>query len=123
VTSLEKQKGWHRAVLRHGGQKHQKALQRQDEGEALRLKSRIEDYLRLLERGRLEFPGGDLITFLLADGKLNAVPSIRKAGTLGQMLDEYEKARTQDKEASTARTETIHFGHFRRPGQRLHSDG
>src|SRR5207247_5557346 len=43
-----------------------------DKKEARDLKTRVEENLKLLERGRLAYqPGDDLITLLLSDGKLN----------------------------------------------------
>src|SRR5207302_1189501 len=51
MASIECQKGRYRIVLRYAGQKHQRALDTQDEREALALKSRVEENLKLLRRG------------------------------------------------------------------------
>ena len=46
-------------MLRYAGQKHQQALDTEDEKEALALRSRVEENLKLLKRGRLEYQAGD----------------------------------------------------------------
>jgi hypothetical protein len=54
MASLELQKGWYRSVFRYGGKKYQRALDTRSEREALGLRARAEENLKVLERGRLE---------------------------------------------------------------------
>jgi hypothetical protein len=53
MASLELQKGWYRIVFRYDGKKYQRALETQSKKEAEGQKHRIEENLKLLERGRL----------------------------------------------------------------------
>jgi integrase len=113
VASLENQKGWWRIVLRYDGQKHQRALETQDERKALRLKARVEENLGLLKQGRLAYePGGDLIMLLLSDGKLNATPKADLPPRLGELFERYKQNRPPSKEGVTAYTEDIHLAHL-----------
>jgi integrase len=113
MASLENQKGWWRIVLRYDGQKHQRALETQDKRKALQLKARVEENLVLLKQGRLAYePGGDLITLLLSDGKLNATPKVDRPLRLGELFDRYKQDRPPSKEGVTAYTEDIHLAHL-----------
>jgi integrase len=115
MASLEKQKGRFRIVFRYGGQKYQRALDTDSEKEALGAKNRVEENLKLLERGRLHYePGDDLVLLLLSDGKLNAKPEITRRVTLGEFFDQYKANRPPSKEGSTAYTEDIHIEHLLR---------
>jgi integrase len=115
MASLELQKGWYRIVLRDDGQKFQKALDTQDQGEAELLKARVEENLKLLRRGRLAYKtGDDLITLLLSDGKLNEEPKVQKRVTLGEFFERFKKNRPPGKEGNTAYTEDIHIAHLLR---------
>lgn len=115
MASLENQKGWWRIILRYGGQKHQKALDTQDQQEAETMRLRVEENLKLLRRGRLEYrPGDDLITLLLTDGKLNAEPAVEKQVNLGDFFKRYQDERPPGKEKNTVYTENIHIEHLLR---------
>jgi integrase len=110
VAALEFRQGWYRIVFRYRGQKFQKSLETQAESKALQLQARLEENLELLRRGRLQFAGGDLVTFLLSDGRINEEPVVNTQ-TLGQLLDAYD---APWKEALTQTTEKIHVKHLRR---------
>lgn len=70
---LEKRSGRFRIVFRFDGQKYPHALNTDDFAEAEGCRIRLEENLRLLERGRLELPPEvDLPVFLLSDGMLNS---------------------------------------------------
>jgi integrase len=115
MASLERQKGWWRIVFRYGGEKHQRALETQDRQEAESLKARLEENLKLLKRGRLEYrPGDDLVTVLLSDGKLNVQPQVQRRVTLGQFFEEFQQGRPPGKEKNTTYTEAIHLNHLLR---------
>src|SRR5262249_24514441 len=78
--------------------------------------ARLEENLRLVERGRLEVPAGaDLAVFLVTDGKLNAKPIIDQPLTLEGVFERYETQLPEGaKEASTRYTERIHLEHLKR---------
>lgn len=115
MASLENQKGRWRIVLRYNGQKYQRALDTDSEEEALIQKARVEENLKLLERGRLEYhPGDDLVTLLLSDGKINARPEVTRRVTLGEFFERFQANRPPGKEGNTAYTEDIHITHLLR---------
>ncbi len=115
MAAIELQKGWWRIVFRYSGQKYQRALDTCDQDEAKALKARLEENLKLLRRGRLHYqPGDDLITVLLSDGKLNAVPKVAKAVTLGEFFKQFQANRPPGKEGNTSYTEDIHIAHLLR---------
>lgn len=73
VASIEKRSGRFRIVFRFDGQKYPHAMNTDDFAEAEGCRIRLEENLRLLERGRLELPPEvDLPVFLLSDGMLNS---------------------------------------------------
>jgi hypothetical protein len=72
MVSLVRRARHFRLVFRCGGHKSQQALLTCDERDTLACLHRLEENLRLLERGQLELPpGADLATFLISDCKLN----------------------------------------------------
>ena len=113
MASIENQKGWWRITLRYGGRKYQKALDTQDEREARGMRLRVEENLKLLKRGRLEYHlGADLITLLLTDGKLNSTPVVEKRVSLAEFFKRFKDNRPPGKEGNTLRTENIHIEHM-----------
>lgn len=110
VAALDYRGGWYRIIFRYRGQRFTKSLETQVESQALQLKARLEENLELLRRGRLQFAGGDLVTFLLSDGRINEEPVVNTQ-TVGQLLDAYE---APWKETLTQTTENIHIKHLRR---------
>lgn len=73
MASLERRSDRFRLVFRFGGRKFQYPLGTHDEREALSCLHRLEENLRLLNRGRLELPAGaDVPTYRMSDGKLSA---------------------------------------------------
>jgi integrase len=115
MASLELQKGWWRIVFRYAGQKYQRSLDTQDRGEAEGQKSRLEENLKLLKRGRLAYTAGDdLVTLLLSDGRLNVRPEVQKPLNLKQFFEEFKNGRPPGKEKSTVYTEDIHINHLLR---------
>jgi integrase len=79
--------------LRWQGKKLRRTLKTANQKDAQAVLHRFEENLNLLERGRLALPeGGDLMTFLLSDGKLTGLPAIepRQAPlTLRDAVDSY----------------------------------
>src|SRR2546423_10071620 len=72
MASLEFRSNRYRLGFRFGGKKYQHPLKTSNQREAEGCLGRLEENLRLLERGRLELPpDADLADFLLSDGKVN----------------------------------------------------
>jgi integrase len=113
---LEQRSGLYRIAFRHGGRKLHYSVGSDDPKEAQVCLARLEENLRLVERGRLEVPAGaDLAVFLVTDGKLNAKPVIDQALTLAEVFERYDVQLPQGaKEANTRYTERIHLQHLKR---------
>ncbi len=116
MASLEQRGNRYRVAFRHGGQKYQVAVKAGDGKEAEACLARLEENLRLVERGRLTIPeGADVGLFLLSDGKLEQRVKTVKVMTVGELVAKYKATFTVGvKEKNTARTETIHLGHAER---------
>lgn len=113
---LEKRKDtWHVNFF-HGGRHYSRSLKTKSESKAKGFQARLEDNLADVERGRLVIPsGGDLMTVLLTDGKLEHKVVVKKELSFGELLDRYEaELPAGAKERSTRSTEKIHLQHFRR---------
>jgi integrase len=113
---LEQRSGLYRVAFRHGGRKLHYSVGSDNHKEAKACMARLEENLRLVERGRLDVPqGADLAVFLVTDGKLNAKPVIDQALTLAEVFEQYEtKLPEGAKEANTRYTERIHLEHLKR---------
>lgn len=114
MASLERRGKKFRLVFRYAGQKYQHPLRTENEREAQACVERVEENIRLLERGRLLLPpDADLPTFLLSDGKLNDTPVPRARLTLGEFRDRYTETHSQGSlEAKTLQTIRTHFIHL-----------
>lgn len=111
MASLERRGRRFRLVFRYAGRKYQHPLRTDSEREARGCLERVEENIRLLERGRLLLPpDADLPTFLLSDGKLNDRPVPRQRLTLAGFRDQYLDAHSQGSlEAKTLQTLRTHF--------------
>ena len=116
MASLEQRGNRYRVAFRLGGQKHQVAVKASDGKEAAACLARLEENLRLVERGRLTIPdGADVGLFLLSDGKLEQRVKTVKVMTVGELVAKYKATFTVGvKEKNTARTEKLHLGHAER---------
>ena len=117
MASLEKRyDGRYRVIFYWQSKKFVHSLGKVNERDANACRLRLEDNLRLLERGILEMPhDADLGTFLISGGKLNQVPTLERPMTLGELLKRYRaEAISGAKEKSTRYTEDIHLDHFLR---------
>lgn len=114
MASLERRGKKFRLVFRYAGKKYQHPLRTSNEREALACVERVEENIRLLERGRLLLPpDADLPTFLLSDGKLNDSPVPRARLTFGDFRDRYVETHSQGSlEAKTLQTIRTHFTHL-----------
>jgi hypothetical protein len=88
------------------------SIKTSDQTEAKGVAARVEETIRLLERGRLELPAGaDAGIFILSDGKASA----EQRYTLGDLLKLYQKILPQGAKAETPlNTEEIHISHLLR---------
>lgn len=113
MATLERRGEKFRLIFRYAGVKYQHPLRTSNEREALACVERVEENIRLLERGRLLLPAdADLPTFLLSDGKLNTAPVPRKRLTLEEFRRQYVEAHSQGSlEAKTLQTIRTHFTH------------
>jgi integrase len=116
MASLEKRGNRFRVVFRLGDRKHCVGLKMSSVREAEACRSRIEENLRLVERGRLQLPSGaDVGLFLLSDGKLERKPDLTPPSTIRDLIACYrDKFTTGVKEANTTKTERIHLNHLER---------
>ena len=106
----------YRIRFRYGGREYKRSLRTADAIEANSILSRVEDTIRLLERGRLEMPpNADPGQFILSDGKLNAKPVQSPAITLKELFSQYHETLLDGAKASvTIDGEKIHHQHLRR---------
>lgn len=113
MASLEKRGSRFRLIFRYGGRKYQHPLKTELPREAEACRLRVEENLRLLERGRITLtPAADLPTFLMSDGKLSEKPKVVRALTLGDFRDHYFASRPEGSwEKNTQGTVRSHFGH------------
>lgn len=116
MASLEQRGNRFRVTFRLGGKKFQVALKAIESKEAQNCLARLEENLRLVERGRLTIPeGADVGLFLLSDGKLEQRVKPVKVMTVGELVTKYKATFTIGvKEKNTAQTENIHHGHAER---------
>ena len=69
--------GTYHACFRLAGRRFKRSLHTNEEREATSLLGRIEENVRLVERGKLAIPeGADIPTFLLSDGQLQKPVSL-----------------------------------------------
>lgn len=114
MASLEQRGERYRIVFRFDGRKFQLTLKTTEESEAASCLVRLEENLRLVERGRLVVPpGADLPTFLLSDGRLTEKPKFIKPITLKELHDRYlETHGNGAMEANSLETVAMHLRHF-----------
>ena len=118
MASLEQQTrgGNYRAIFWFDGRKFSRTLKTCDEQEANSAVQRIEENIRLVERGRLEIPAdADVATFLLSDGKLDKKPVLPTTLKLDDLLTNYRQQLPHDSlEANTLSTMETHLKHLQR---------
>src|ERR1051325_1353914 len=116
--------------LRWQGKKLRRTLKTTQKKDAEAILHRFDENVVLLERGRLKLPeGGDLLTFLLSDGKLTGVPApdptpTPAAPTLREIVDRYLATLGNGTvEANSLATTRMHLNHFlRKLGDRFQLD-
>lgn len=113
---LERRGKRFRVVFRFQDQRFLAVLKTTDVKEAEACRGRVEENLRLVERGRLTVPdGADLGLFLLSDGKLEQPVALARSVRLAEMFDTYRTQFTAGaKEAITREMENVHLNHLAR---------
>jgi integrase len=108
--------GKYRIRFRYGGKPFKRSVKTSDRTEAEGVAARVEETIRLLERGRLDLPpGADPGVFILSDGKLNSKASAGDGRTLDELLKLYKKSLPKDAKAQTTlNTEDTHVSHLLR---------
>jgi integrase len=107
--------GTFKVAFRFGGKRYKRALDTRDRNEADRLAGRLEENIKLVERGRLPLPDDvDLPTFLLSDGRLAQSPRPPEVVTLDDLFERYRTAHSGTHEQTTLDTFDTHVKHFRR---------
>ena len=116
MASLERRGNGFRVVFRLGGRKHHVSVSASDTKDAEACRVRLEENLRLVERGRLVIPdGADVGLFLLSDGRLEQKVRVERPVRLVEMFDLYRTEFTAGaKEAITREMENIHLNHLAR---------
>lgn len=113
---LEQRGDKFRIAFRFRGEKFRVNLKATGEKEANGCLARLEENLRLVERGRLDIPpGADLGLFLISDGKLGKPVELVRAVRLSQLFHIYKTEFTPGaKEVVTRAMEDIHMKHLSR---------
>ncbi len=103
-----------RLSFRFNDRLHRVNLKSPDRRDAEACRVRLEENLRLVERGRITVPSGaDLGLFLITDGKLEKGVEIVRMPTLGDIVRRYQETFTKGaKEEITRRMEDIHLAHL-----------
>jgi integrase len=111
---LERRGERFRVVFRFRNQKFHVNLKASEPKDADACLARLEENLRLVERGRLAVPpGADLGLFLLTDGKLERPVELARTVRLAVMFETYRTEFTAGaKEAITREMEDIHLNHL-----------
>ena len=108
--------GTYHVSFRMGDRRFKRSLKTDDQEQAQRLASRIEENLALAERGRFQIPEGvDIPRFLLSDGKVSAKLQAKAPFSLKNLFDAYFAALpVGNLEESTIEGMRIHERHLYR---------
>ena len=111
---LDEASGRYRIRFRYGGKPFKRSLKTSEEKEARSILGRVEETIRLMERGRLDLPpNADPGVFILSDGKLNTKPTTEQVKTVRELITLYQKSVPKDSKASTTlKTEETHVSHL-----------
>ena len=116
MASLEQRGNRFRAIFRLGGAKHSVSVKAADRKDAEAGLVRLEENLRLVERGRLVIPdGADVGLYLVSDGRLEQKVETARTTRLAELFRAYRENFTAGaKEKITRRMENIHLNHLLR---------
>jgi integrase len=112
----QKKSGQFLVAFRFGEQRFKRALRTKQPKEARAAKSRIEENIRLVERGRLTLPeDADVVAFLLSDGRVPARIVVKKPTTLSSLFAQYRAEIRRDSiEENSWATINLHLRHVER---------
>lgn len=101
--------------FRLGDRKFKRSLKTASQSQAESAKGRIEESMRLVERGYLVIPAGaDIPDFLLSDGKISGPVDIPTVVSLNELIKQYEQTISGGAvEDSTLYTIRIHIKHIK----------
>lgn len=113
---LDRHSGKYRIRFRFQGIEFKRSIKTRNEREAETILRRVDDTIRLLERGRLELPSvADPADFILSDGKYSRSRSQKKTARLKGLFATYNDSVPEGaKEANTLKGEKVHQEHFLR---------
>lgn len=116
MASLEQRGNRFRVIFRLSGRKHYVSVKASDRRDAEACLVRLEENLRLVERGRMSIPAGaDIGLFLLSDGKLEQPVEAVRPVRLAEVFESYRTQFTAGaKEAITREMEGVHLKHLAR---------
>ena len=116
MASLEQRGNRFRVIFRLGGAKHHVGVKATDRKEAEAGLARLEENLRLVERGRLVVPeGADVGLYLISDGRLEQKVECVRSTRLSELFRAYREQFTVGvKEKVTRKMEDIHLKHVLR---------
>lgn len=111
---LERRGKRFRLLFRFNHERYHVNLKVADSREAESCLARLEENLRLVERGRLPVPvGADLGVFLLSDGKLDKRVEVTRVPSLTEMFSTYQRTFTAGaKDPITRKMEDVHMKHL-----------
>ena len=82
----------YRIRFRYGGKPFKRSLKTSEEREARSILGRVEETIRLMERGRLDLPpDADPGVFILSDGKLNRKATTEQGRTVRNLVTPLSK--------------------------------
>jgi integrase len=116
MASLEQRGKQFRVIFRLGGIKHSVSVKAADRREAEGCRNRVEENVRLVERGRLTIPeGADVGLFLVSDGRLEKKVEYVRPTRISELFQAYRDTFTIGvKEKITRKMEDVHLDHLLR---------
>jgi len=110
VSKDEKSGNFH-VRFRFGGRSFKRSLKTGNAREALSVLGRVDETLRLLERGSIQMPVvADPVSFIISGGQRDAKPTATSLLTVHELFQLYRKSLPEGaKEKSTLKTERIHM--------------
>ncbi len=111
-----KNSGQYHIAFRFGNQKFKRSLRTTDRKDAEAAKSRVDENIRLVERGRLTLPDdADVAAFLISDGKLKNRVVVAKQLTIRELFSRYQsELPSAAMEQNSRSTVKVHLRHIER---------
>lgn len=111
-----KNSGQYHIAFRFGNQKFKRSLRTSNRKEAEAAKSRVDENIRLVERGRLTLPDdADVAAFLISDGMLKSRVIVARPLTLRELFSRYQSEMpSAAMEQNSRSTVKVHLRHIER---------